>query len=218
MTAEESSVIRLALVGCDYLTGLGLSHILAGAPFLQIVGAVEKAQDALQLPGVGPLHLVLVEAGMGKAEAIRTCAELAAFPQSPRVVMLGNFDEQTTGELIMAGAAAILTPAGVTGDLPAILRVVHQGGVLIPGARGYPSAGAEESNETRRFKDSYARLSVRECAVANGIAEGLSNADLGRRLQLSEASIKVAVSQVMIKVGVRNRVQLAVLATKAQSN
>ncbi|ALE04749.1 hypothetical protein AL755_03410 (plasmid) [Arthrobacter sp. ERGS1:01] len=216
VTTEEPAMIRLALVGCEYLTRLGLSRILAGAPFLQNVGTVERAHDVLQLLSVGTLHLVLVDAGMGRVEAIRTCEEISAFPHPPGVVVLGDFDEQTAGELIVAGAAAILAPAAVTGDLPAVLRVVHLGGVLIPHPRVYLSADAAESSEARRFKESCARLNAREHAVAKGIADGLSNADLGRQLLLSEATIKLMVSKVMLKLGAGNRVQIAVIVTKAQ--
>lgn len=217
-TEENSSNIRLALVGCDYLTQLGLSHILTGASSLQTVGRVEKVTDALQLLKDGPLHLVLVDAGLGKAELVRTCEDLAALPKPPSVVVLGDIDESFSRDLIDAGAAAIIRRAAMTGDLPAVLRAIQSGEVIILDTQAQRSLRSKDPRGDRLCKEYYARLTIRECAIANGIAEGLSNASLALRLHLSEATIKVIVSKVMLKVGACNRVQLAVLVTKAQSN
>lgn len=215
---ERTSALRVALIGCDYLTTLGLGRILEGSSFLQVVGEVPRVRDAFSLAGMGRLDLALVNAALGPGELIRSCEELARFRTPPSVVVLGDIDVALSEQLLVAGAGGIIRRAGITEDLGTVLRVIHQGEVLVSSAQVHSSLRSRDSQESRKCRDYYDRLTPRERAVAGGVAEGHSNAEIALNLRLSEATIKQLITKIMAKVGAGNRVQIAVLVTKASSS
>jgi DNA-binding NarL/FixJ family response regulator len=217
-TVERTSILRVALIGCDYLTTLGLSLVLEGCSFLNVVGEVPTVRDAVSLAENSHFDLVLIDAGLGSGELIRSCEALAGFRTPPRVVVLGDIDLVLSEQLLVAGATGIIGRTGITEDFGAVLRVIHQGKTLVSSAQVHGSLRSRNRQESQKCRDFYERLSVRERTVADGVAQGFSNVEIALKLHLSETSIKQIVSKIMAKVGACNRVQIAVVVTKALSS
>lgn len=215
---ERAPALGVALIGCDYLSSLGLRQALERSSFLLVVGESPGMRDTAPLLGAGSIDLILVDAVLGAVELIRICEELSRSNMPRTVVVLGNVDHDLAEQLIIAGVTAIIRRKGITEDLPTVLRVIHEGETLILSARAHHFLRPRAEHGDKFRSESYGLLSLRERAVAKGVAEGLSNATIARHLYLSEAAIKLLISSIMVKFGVCNRVQIAVRVTQTQLN
>lgn len=118
-----------------------------------------------------------------------------------------------------SGGAGFLLKDSAPGELIGAVRAAAAGDAyLSPGATRHvvdqlaSGRGAARAEEARRR---VAELSERERGVLALLGEGLSNADAGRRLHMSEATVKTYVSRILSKLGCENRVQAALLARDA---
>ena len=213
---ERASDLGVALVGCDYLSVLGVEQVLQRSPFLHVVGDFPGIRDIFSSMEVGSIDLILMDARLGDEELTRACEALSTVEISPTVVVLGDIDPDLAETLITVGVTAIIRREGISEDLATLLRVIHKGETLILGARDRHFLRPRTRHGAKIAKDCYSLLSSQERAVADGVAEGLSNATLARKLHVSEATIKSLVAKILAKFGVCNRVQIAVKVTQAQ--
>jgi DNA-binding NarL/FixJ family response regulator len=126
--------------------------------------------------------------------------------------MLTTFDlDEYVVEAVRAGASGFLLKDVLPVDLLHAVRVVERGESLLA-----PSLTRRLLDEfvTRRATpdERFAELTERELEVAKLVARGLSNAEIGNQLFLSEATVKTHVTRVLMKLGVRDRVQVVVAA------
>jgi len=212
---EKTSVIGLALVGCDYITSLGLAQMLVDAPYLNVVGSAASGGEALALLETGLVQLVLIDAAMGREKLLDVCTQLSKPARPSRVVVMGTVEFELAEHLLLLGVKAIVSHARVAEDLPTLLRIIHGGGALVLNSQALRALKDRSVNSNKGYKERYDGLNARERAVAAGIAAGLTNLQLALELHLSEATIKILVSAIMNKLGADNRVQIAVLVTKA---
>ncbi|WP_150117131.1 response regulator transcription factor [Arthrobacter sp. ERGS1:01] len=213
---QNVSAIRMAVVGFNYITSLGLAQLLVEAPHLDVAGSSTEVGGALELMESGPLDIVLVDSGMDRAELINTCTTLAAVPNPPRVVVMGDVDFKLAELLFLEGASAILHLGRIAEDLPTLLRVIHGGGASMLNAEALDALKDRDYHCNVLHKERFEGLNARERSVAEGIAEGLTNLQLAAAMHVSEATVKLLVSTVMNKLGVENRVRIAVSVTKAK--
>ncbi|MDJ0313829.1 response regulator transcription factor [Arthrobacter sp. H35-D1] len=215
--AEKTETMRMAVAGCDSNTRRGVEQLLNGADFIEVVASVADACEAQSLIENESVDLLLVlAAGMPAADLDQECRRIGKMAVPPKIVVMGELDFIQTEALVFAGVSAFLKNGLVGEDLPAALRLIHRGGSLLLSdaardtllARG----GSSFSSKNRSKIDT---LNTRERTVAQGIAEGRTNGQLAGSMHLSEATVKLLVSNVMNKLGVSNRVQIAVLVTKA---
>jgi len=132
----------------------------------------------------------------------------------PRILALTTFDlDEYVYAAVRAGASGFLLKDVSPDDLVHAVRVVARGESMVA-----PAVISRLLHQfTRRppigdLPGKLAALTERETAVAGLVARGLSNAEIGAELYLSEVTVKTYVSRLLAKVGVRDRVQLAVLA------
>jgi DNA-binding NarL/FixJ family response regulator len=139
-----------------------------------------------------------------------------ARPNMPRILVLTTFDaDEHVVDALRAGASGFLLKDVTPSDFVAAIRVVAAGDALIA-----PSV-------TRRLLDRFARLPMpsdrahdevlgqlteRELEVLTLVAEGLSNREIAERLVLAEPTVKTHVSHLLLKLDLRDRAQLVVLA------
>lgn len=207
----------MAVVGCDYVTALGLAQLLQPASFIDVLGSCSDCDEILELLADHPLDLVLLDVAMGEQELTLSCKALSNTPYPPTIVIMGDVPEDIGQYLIGCGASAILRNETISEDLPTALRMIHRGGALIlsdTARRAIKSRSVFlDKIHLKRFDD----LNAREQRVAEGVTSGLTNSQLASSLHISEATVKLLVSNVMNKLGVGNRVQIAVVVTKAQA-
>ena len=211
---------RILIVDDDALVRAGLRMILESADDLQVVG---EATDGSQVTAAVQRHrpdVVLMDIRMPTMDGLAATAALQVMTEPPRVIVLTTFDlDDFVFRALQAGAAGFLLKDTPPLELIAAVRVVAAGdGMLSPGVTrrliGHFAADPRVDRR-RQALERLAGLTDREREVLVQVGQGLSNADIGRSLFMSEATVKAHVSRVLVKLGVANRVQVAILAHDA---
>lgn len=220
MSTNDGSVpedrIRVLLVDDEVLVRTGLRMILSSAPDLEVVGEAEDGVDVVDQVGAAQPNVVLMDIRMPKVDGLRALALVRALPAPPQVVILTTFDlDEHLFEALENGAAGFLLKDTPPQALIQAVRTVASGNAILSPtltqrlSKTY--ARQVPADLTRRIAD----LSERERAILPLIGQGLSNAEIGRDLFISEATVKAHVTHLLTKLGAANRVQLAIAAYRA---
>jgi DNA-binding NarL/FixJ family response regulator len=214
--------IRVLLVDDDALVRSGLRMMLAGAEQIDVVGEVDDGRGVLAAVDVNHPHVVLMDIRMPQLDGIAATRLLRAQPQPPQVLVLTTFDaDELVVRALRAGAAGFLLKDTPPAEIVRAIELVHAGdGTLSPPVArrlialvaGDPDTG--ERHEAARER--MAALSAREREVALAVGRGLANAEIAAELYMSVATVKAHVSRLLTKLGVENRVQIALLVQEAQ--
>ena len=208
-SASPSTAIRVALVSDSALFRSGLRSILETYPAVTLVGEA----SALPARELMRADILLVDAQV--VGALTACAGLRQTGARPWVVLAGaDPDDGWAVQALKCGARGILTKSATVEALLKAIRVVHQGQVwasrrvltLAVEELTTRSAGAVPAESALQ-----SRLSRREQDIAQLIASGLSNQEVGRRLAISEATVKAHLTHIFQKLMLRGRGQLAAL-------
>jgi DNA-binding NarL/FixJ family response regulator len=209
-------VIRVLLADDQALVRSGFRLILERDAELQVVGEAANGNEAVALGSELRPDVILMDVRMPGADGIAATRRLVDDPAfTGRVLMLTTFDlDDYVYEAIRAGASGFLLKDVLPVDLLHAVRLVHRGESLL--APSLTRRLLEEYITRPRASDGaaglFAELTERELQVAQAIARGLSNAEIGTELFLSEATVKTHVTRVLTKLGVRDRVQIVVAA------
>lgn len=207
------TALRLVLVDDQELVRSGFRLILERAGF-EVVGEAGDGLEAIDVVRAAGPDVVLMDVRMPRLDGIEATRRLVAELPDLRVLALTTFDlDEYVYAAVRAGASGFLLKDVSPDDLVQGVRAVARGDTMLA-----PSL-------TRRLLERYAAgpqpgtlppaladLTERELDVLRLVAGGLSNADIGGRLFLSEATVKTYVSRLLAKLHLRDRVQLAVLA------
>ena len=213
--------IHVLLVDDDPLVRAGLRLMLRGAPELEIVG---EAADGAEVPdAVARLapDVILMDVRMPYLDGIAATRSLAARSgRRPQVIVLTTFGgDATVIEALRAGAAGFLvkhtSPERI---VEAVRRAAAGEPVLSPEVPRSLIAQVTGSGATRaqQARDRLSVLSDREREVAYAVADGSSNAEIAQRLYMSVGAVKAHISSALAKLGLLNRIQLALLAHDAR--
>jgi DNA-binding NarL/FixJ family response regulator len=212
-------VTRVLIVDDEALVRAGLRMILTAADDLEVVGEAEDGTEA-----VGAVHahrpdVVLMDIRMPRRDGLAATRDVLALDPAPQVIVLTTFDlDDYVFRALQAGASGFLLKDTPPRELVRAVQVVAAGeAMLSPTVTrrliGHFSDG--EAERTTRAREQLAALTPREHEVLVSVARGLSNAEIGRQLFMSEATVKAHVSKLLTKLGVANRVQVAILAHDA---
>ncbi|WP_020501103.1 response regulator [Sciscionella marina] len=208
-------MIKVLLADDEDLVRSGLRMILSSAGDIEIVA---ECDDGIGVPELALRHqpdVVLLDIRMRTTDGLAALRKLRILPHPPSVAMLTTFDvDEYVSEALRIGASGFLLKDTDPHQLVRAVRDLAAGGaVLDPGVAARVLAtvadGERAAEPARRMLDS---LSARERDVLALIGQGLSNAEIGGRLHLSEATVKGYVSSVLGKIGAVNRVQAALVA------
>jgi DNA-binding NarL/FixJ family response regulator len=206
-------VIDVLIADDQALIRSGLRSILDREPDMQVVGEAGDGRTAVQLTGELRPDVVLMDIRMPGLDGLAATREIVAGgPTAPKIVIITTFelDEYIYGAL-KAGASGFILKDAESDELVAAVRAVHRGNAMLSPSvtrhliESYVSAPA-------RPAESLPALTQRENDVLRAMAAGLSNAEIGGQLFLSEATIKTHVTSILNKLRVRDRLQAVVLA------
>jgi DNA-binding NarL/FixJ family response regulator len=208
--------IRLLIADDQELVRTGFRLFLETQDDLDVVGEAGDGAEAIERARQLQPDVILMDIRMPRMDGVEATARLTAagFEPPPRVLVLTTFDldEYVFGAL-RAGAAGFLLKDAPRERLLEAIRVVHAGDALLS-----PSI-------TRRLIEDFAArtdplqppalleaLTSREREVLVLVARGLSNGEIAERLVVTEATVKSHVGSILLKLGLRDRVQAVVFA------
>jgi DNA-binding NarL/FixJ family response regulator len=220
--ASVSDPVRVLLVDDDPLVRSGLRLMLAGSERIEVVGEVEDGRGVLAAVDSHHADVVLMDIRMPQMDGIAATRLLRGQPRPPAVLVLTTFqaDVLVLGAL-RAGAAGFLLKDTPPAELVRAIEAVDSGDsvlsptvtrALVELVAGDADAGLRHEQARERL----AALSEREQEVALAVGRGLANAEIAAELFMSVATVKAYVSRLLTKLGVQNRVQIALLVQEAQ--
>lgn len=209
--------IRVMLVDDQVLLRTGFRMVLAAQPDMDVVAEAGNGVEALEVLRSTAVDVVLMDVRMPKLDGVETTRRICADTDPPKVLILTTFDlDEYAFSGLKAGASGFMLKDVPPGELLAAIRAVHSGdAVVAPSttrrlldrfAPMLPSTGAQPEHKHLE------RLTEREREVMVLVAQGLSNGEIAARLVLSEATVKTHVGRILTKLGLRDRVQVVVLA------
>lgn len=208
-------MIKVLLADDEDLVRSGLRTILSSDGDIEIVAECDDGLYVADLARQHRPHVVLLDIRMRSADGIVALRRLRSLPEPPAVAMLTTFDvDEYVQEALRIGASGFLLKDTEPAVLIKAVRDLARGGAVLDpkvAARVLSSVadGERAAEPARRLLSS---LSDREREVVSLIGQGLSNAEIGSALHLSEATVKGYVSAVLGKIGAVNRVQAALVA------
>ncbi|MDR6977722.1 DNA-binding NarL/FixJ family response regulator [Streptomyces sp. 3330] len=214
------TAIRLLLVDDDPLVRAGLAFMMGGADDIEIVGEAADGSEVEELVGRTRPDVVLMDIRMPAVDGLAATRLLRGREDAPQVVVLTTFhaDEQVLRALRAGAAGFVLKDTPPAEILDAVRRVAAGDPVLSPAVTRQlmdHAAGATADTRRAHARERLAALGEREREVAVAVGRGLSNADIAAALFMSVATVKAHVSRVLAKLGLNNRVQIALLAYDA---
>ncbi|KUP95464.1 response regulator [Thermobifida cellulosilytica] len=209
-------MIRVLLADDQALVRAGFGALLNSAPDIEVVAEAADGAEAVRLAAAQHPDVALLDIRMPVMDGLTAAERILSHPglESTRVVILTTFDlDEYIFEALRLGASGFLVKDTEPEELLNGVRVVARGEALL------------SPNVTRRIIAEYAgrprrpdpakllgELTAREREVVALVGEGLSNEEIAARLVLSPATVKTHVSRAMVKLRLRDRAQLVVLA------
>ena len=213
--------VRVLLVDDDALVRAGLGMILSSSDDVEVVGEAADGADAVATAQALRPDVVLMDIRMPGMDGIAATQALRRLATPPHVIVLTTFqaDEQVMSAL-RAGADGFLLKDTAPTEIVNAVRLVAAGEAMLS-----PSVtrtllshlGDDEIADRRRVAaQRLTSLTDREREVATAVGSGASNAEVAASLFMSEATVKAHVSHLLTKLGVTNRVHIAILVHDAQ--
>jgi DNA-binding NarL/FixJ family response regulator len=211
-------VIRVLLVDDQPLLRQGFGLVLGGEDDLLVVGEAGDGLEAVRMARMTRPDVVLMDVRMPRADGIEATREIVRELPEVRVLILTTFDlDEYAFAGLAAGASGFLLKDVAPAELVAGIRSVARGDAVVA------------PRITRRLLEEFApglappstpapepvgltELTAREREVFDHMAAGRSNAEIATALVLSEATVKTHVGRVLVKLGLRDRVQAVILA------
>jgi DNA-binding NarL/FixJ family response regulator len=212
--------IRVLLVDDEELVRFGLRTVLEAAGDMDVVGEAGDGAAAVAAARELRPDVVLTDIRMPGTDGLTATREILALPDPPQVAVLTTFhvDEYVYAALA-AGAAGFLLKDTPPREIAAAVRAVADGTATLSPAvtAGLIASYVDRRTVPRRAEalQRVATLSEREREVLSMLGSGGSNAELARRLFVSEATVKTYVSRLLTKLDLANRTQAAILAHEA---
>jgi len=209
-------MIRVLIADDHELMRNGLRAILGAQQDIEVVGEAEHGAQAVENAIRLYPDVVIMDIRMPRLDGIEATRRLAVQGEkAPKVLVLTTFDlDEYVYQALRAGAAGFLLKDTPPRQLAEAVRTIAAGESLLAPAvtkRLIERYVSRPPGDTAR-RERFAELTERELEVLQLITRGLSNAEIGARLFLSEATVKTHVTRILSKLGVRDRVQAVVLA------
>ena len=209
--------IRVLIVDDQALVRAGFKMILESEPEIEIVGEAEDGMQAVDAAQELKPDVILMDIRMPNLDGLEATRRILEGVAAARILMLTTFDlDEYVYEALRAGASGFMLKDTPPEQLVAAIHVVASGDALLSPAitkrvieefiRRPPSTIATTPSPK------VADLTARELEVLGFMARGLSNAEIAKDLFVSETTVKTHVARILMKLGLRDRVQAVVFA------
>jgi NarL family two-component system response regulator LiaR len=199
--------IRIMIVDDHAVVRSGLGAFISVYPDLELVGEAENGEQAAVRAGLLHPEVILMDLMMPVMDGVAATAAIKKQHPQIQIIVLTSFQEdELVQNALKAGAVGYLMKNVSARELAAAIRAARQGRMtLSPEATQALVRAAQQVQETEL-------LTGREREVLKLMVDGLNNAEIAERLVVSLSTIKYHVSNILLKLGVDNRVAAVTLA------
>lgn len=213
-------MIRVLLVDDDPLVRRSLRQILVSDPTIEVVAEADDGDAVLAAVQAHHPDLVLMDLRMRRVDGVEATAAVRALPTPPEVVVMTSFgaDEQVLRALDSGARGFLLKDSAPTAIKEAVHAVLAGDAALSPAVAGYVVDHVTSDRHGHVRDEAAVQLAVltdRERQIALGVHSGLTNDEIGRQLFVSAATVKTHLSNVLTKLDLAGRVQLAILVERS---
>ncbi len=206
---EIAKRIRVLVVDDHHVVRQGLERLLTTAADIEVVGTAANGLEAVAAVGVLMPDVVLMDLSMPELDGVEATRQIAARYPSSRVLVLTSFSEQSRIlDAISAGADGYLLKHSEPDEITAAVRSVHAGDAPLD-----PKAARALLDARRSLRETVA-LSEREREVLLLVRDGLANKQIGRRLGITERTVKAHLTKIFQRIDVTGRTQAAIWASE----
>jgi DNA-binding NarL/FixJ family response regulator len=210
-------MIRVLVADDEPLIVAGIRTVLGSAPDIEVVAQAGDGRTAVEEAVRHRIDVALIDINMPVLDGLGAIDELRRRAPGVRSVVLTSFGaEPNVVRALQSGTAGFVLKNCGPEELIRAVRAAHDGeAYLSPAVTRMVLGMVTEPGHRRAAAERLAVLTPRESDVVHLVAEGLSNAEIGRRLHMSETTIKTYMTRILAKLDCTNRVQAALLARDA---
>jgi len=208
-------VVSVVIADDEALVRAGFRAILEVAGDIEVVGEAADGDEAIDVVRQLQPDVALLDIQMPRLNGLEATRQILALPSPPRVIIVTTFDlDEHVYEAMRIGASGFLVKDTPREQLVTAVRTVSDGDALLSSsvARRLVERFVAQPTRVRSAAPAVERLSARERDVWRALARGLSNAEIGRELFISEATVKTHVARVLAKLELRDRSQAIIAA------
>jgi DNA-binding NarL/FixJ family response regulator len=212
---------RVLIADDDDLMRSGLVELLSGEAEIEIIGEASTGREAVQRARRLDPDVVLMDVRMPDLDGIDATRELTRVAPGAKVLILTTFeqDDYVFGAL-RAGASGFLLKRTRPEELIAAVRMIAAGDSLLSPSitRLVIDRAAQQPMPELADQAKLDELTRREREVFEMVASGLSNREIARELVVEESTIRTHVKRILMKLGLRDRVQIVIFAYETGVN
>jgi DNA-binding NarL/FixJ family response regulator len=208
--------LRILVADDQSMVRAGFRMLLSGEPDIEVVAEASNGLEAIEKAARFRPTVVLMDIRMPELDGLQATRRILAGDDTARVLILTTFDlDEYVYEALRAGASGFVLKDDPPEQLLAAIRIVAGGDALLS-----PSITKRVIKQFTRVPTpappkELDELTERELDVFRLIARGLSNAEIGEELYISETTVKTHITHILQKLNLRDRVQAVVLAYEA---
>ena len=205
--------IRVLVADDQSMVRAGFRMLLSGEPGIKVVAEASNGIEAVDKAARFRPTVVLMDIRMPELDGLQATQRILAADATARILILTTFDlDEYVYEALRAGASGFVLKDDPPEQLLAAIRIVAAGEALLS-----PAITKRVIEKFTRIShpeppEELAELTDRELDVLRLIARGLSNAEIGQELFISDATVKTHITHILQKLNLRDRVQAVVLA------
>ncbi len=206
--------IKIVIVDDDELICSSLKIILGMTNEIEVAATLSNGEEALNyLVEAGGVDVVLMDIRMPVCDGVLATKKIMAALPDSKIIMLTTFDDDRfIFEALKNGAKGYLLKNVTPDKLIEGIRVVHHGSMLL-----HPNAAAKVTDmlsKKRSISFSEYRITESEMEIVRYIADGLTNKEIAERVFLSEGTVKNKITEILDKLQLRDRTQIAIFYLK----
>jgi len=210
---------KLVIIDDHVLFREGLATIVGSEDDLDVIGQGGSAEEAINLSKKLRPDIILIDLDMpgGGLNAARSIS--SEVPDTKIVILTASEEDENLINALKIGAKAYILKGVAARELLRILRMVIDGENYVPPALAASmllEMNMSKTHPKKEVDNPINSLTNREKEILEGLAQGLSNKEIGQKLFLSEKTVKHYITIILQKLQVRNRVEAALLAQKQE--
>jgi len=205
--------IRVLIVDDHTIVRKGIRALLAEIEGIEVVGEADNGQEAIAQAETLHPDVILMDLAMPKMDGIEATRQIRASQPESRILVMTSFAaDDKVFPAIKAGALGYLLKESAPEDLVQAIRQIHRGESSL-----HPTIARKVLQEITHPSDRPPTpnpLTEREEEVLRLVAQGLSNQDIARKLNISDPTVRTHVSNIMSKLHLATRIQAALYALR----